>query len=183
MSITTEAMSAVFRALIFITLAVTLYLGAWLVFDVRRYIDVRTIDIEPVLVGSMPMVEVGRSVHKRFFGGYEVTIREALTGHIVCTTGEVDAPYEPESEPLVKSLAWWAAGGSCDPVIAGGLSAARYSMVTCHYVRHPWVILPQKSRCVGPTAFRIYAATEPLPEPIEQSLHNLESKINRIEVD
>lgn len=183
MSMTTEAMSAVFRALIILTLGLGSYLGAWIMFDVKNYNHLRTVEVEPVFAGTMPMVDVGRTIHRPFFGGYEVTIRDALSAHIVCATGEVDVPYKPESRPLRKSLAWWASGGSCDAALEDGLLPGRYSMVTCHYVRNPWIILPQKARCVGPTEFRIYAKNEPLPEPLQRPLENLESRIDQIGAD
>ena len=178
MSVATEALQAIYRALVTLTIGLLAYLGAWVAVDVRDYIDLRAVSVEPANAGESIPITVSRDILSDFDGGYNVTIRTQPSNHVYCTSGDVALHYRTETDPITgKDLAWWAFGGDCTDRMTPGLPAGTYTLETCHYVSRPLVILPRKTRCVGPEVFRIFGEGEPLPAPIQRAI---EQQIQRV---
>ena len=130
-------------------LLVLLYYATWAHIDVRNYIDLQTVKMEPTEYGQPVFVAVARSLQRTFDGGYRVEIRDE-NGSMFCSTGNIDLTYEVDSDlPDTITLNYWAGGGACQGNIPQTMSPGLYSVRTCHFVTRPLGMLPSKERCVN----------------------------------
>ena len=142
----------VLAILFVVALALSAYIAAWLLVDVRAYIDVRTVVIPDHEVGEDPEILISRDLNRGFSGQYVVSIREQPSNLLHYTTGPVEIEYRTPQEPISgRTLSWWAydGGGGMAPLPVG-----TYSVETCHFVR-PWYLLHSKARCVVSDTFRV----------------------------
>ena len=138
-------------------MAVLAYVTAWLIIDVRWFIDLRGVIVEDSVVGEDPAILVSRDINRDFSGAYYVTIREQPSNSVACTTGRVPLNYEAATQPIEEqTLSWWAHGGSCTDVLEDRLPAGIYTMETCHEVVSP--LRPPKQRCVQSGPFYVREA-------------------------
>lgn len=128
-------------------LAALIWCIAYLVTDVTRHITISAIEIRDVREGEQIHLDVTRTLHGRWPGAYEVTIRRVPGGSMVCTTGRVEGVYSARNAdgterdlPIPTELKWWADGGRCnDDLRDNTLPVGRYSVETCHARRFLWL--------------------------------------------
>lgn len=143
---------ASFRLSDYAALAVGLFLGVqnavWYFKDVRDFIDVQSIDVDPTPQGQPIAMVVLRRIERDFQGGYNVSLRDSEDGSL-CTTGDIELPYSKNAalpDPLY--LSYWAGGGSCQGRIPSQMQPGWYNIKTCHFVDTPWFVFVPMERCL-----------------------------------
>lgn len=128
-------------------------------FRMADYIEVTAVQIKDTVEGEPIHMEVARTISQSFPGFYEVYIRHADNGQIICQTGQVDVNYKAFQEdgsatrlPHPLTLDWWAEGGTCDALLQLGLRAGQYSVETCHGHREAPGFKTRVKECWRPVA-------------------------------
>lgn len=113
-------------------------------FDLRDYIELKSIVIDNAVEGEPIYLHVIRDLHRDFDGFYRVTLRNANGGAVICSTGRIAIPYrvsdsngDPTQLPEPLLLSFWADGGTCTDDLRRGLTPGAYALETCHGHQRP----------------------------------------------
>lgn len=137
-------------AVILFLLSIIIKIGIFYTFiDVKNYIDIQELYIPPTVYGDPIILQIKRTIHKNFYGGYRVDIRDDINTSF-CSTGDISLSYRSDA-PLMNPLTlnYWAGGGSCTGRVPQDLVPNKYSIYTCHYVKNPWYIFTIKESCIN----------------------------------
>lgn len=121
------------------------------------WINLQSVHVSDAPSAMAAQVEVSRSIGLGFYGGFDVTIRDADTDLVTCPTIH-GGPLNYKgglSGTVAKPLSWWMDGeANVRDCKANGFHGGRFYITTCHNVLFPAPYVLAR-RCVRSNDFWI----------------------------